>query len=501
MEIFKPVSLKSKLVLMMVSAILLAVLFYGGIFAYRDVKELEKNIVRNLEVLARAISSTNRAALVFRDSEAGGRILSALQEESQIDVAAVFDKDSQLFVSYFRDEKFSYILDKNILFQEGVRRGKNRIEIVKNIIFDNEVIGRFYIRANTKELDAQIENHLILTFSMFCLTLSLAILFSIFLQRFISRPILSLAGTAKNISDRNDYSIRAQYEGRDELGVLYSGFNDMLKQIQIRDKKLEEYNLRLEDEVESRTEELKRAQKELLNKEKLAIMGTLASMVSHEIRNPLGTMRNSAYTIRRLIEDGDYNVEDELKRIERNIVRCDNIIEELLDFVRPFGEKFHEIEIDEWLDETIREQSLPKNIEVEMEFNSKATLKIDPESLRRAVLNVMTNAFQSMDEMRGKDLEAGNEIKSKFNIQTLLEEDWVSIKFKDNGVGIPHESIQQIFEPLYSTKSFGVGLGLPVVKGVMDYHQGQIEVVSEEKLGAMIILKFPNGRGNSNARN
>ncbi len=501
MEIFKPVSLKSKLVLMMVSAILLSVLFYGGIFAYRDVKELERNIIRNLEVLARAISSTNRAALVFKDKEAGDRILSALNEESQIDVAAVFDDEGQLFVSYFRDNQLSYILDRKILFEEGVRRGKDRIEIVKNIVFENEIIGRFYIRANTKELDTQIENHLILVFSMFCLTLSLAILFSIFLQRFISRPILSLAGTAKNISDKNDYSIRAQYEGSDELGILYSGFNDMLKQIQIRDKKLEEYNLRLEDEVGARTAELQKAQKELLNKEKLAIMGTLASMVSHEIRNPLGTMRNSAYTIKRLIEDGDYNVDDELKRIERNVVRCDNIIEELLDFVRPFGEKFQEIAIDPWLKETIEEQPHPPQMEITLDFESRAILRIDPESLRRAVLNVMTNAFQSMEEMRKNEKDGEGEKKSQFRVRTFRNSDSVHIEFQDNGVGIASESVQQIFEPLYSTKSFGVGLGLPVVKGVMDYHQGKIEVVSQEKKGATIILKFPFIRGNGNDRN
>ena len=259
MRYFNDYSIKRKLVLLLVALVTFTLLLQGSILVYNDIKNLKTNIVENLSVLASAIGSMSRAAILFEDTRAGSRILSSLGIERQIDFAVIYKPDDQIFVTYSRDKNQKF--EPPTFGHEGEVITEKGIEIIKNIALEGEVLGKIYIKANLSEMESKIENQLVLVVGIFSVILLISIPISVLLQRFISEPILSLAKTAQKVSKLTDYSLRATYDGKDELGVLYSGFNEMLTQIQSRDQTLEQYRSNLEELVSERTRELEAAQK------------------------------------------------------------------------------------------------------------------------------------------------------------------------------------------------------------------------------------------------
>jgi len=491
---FSDFSIKRKLVLLLVALVTFTLLLQGSILVYNDIKNLKTNIVENLSVLASAIGSMSRAAILFEDTRAGSRILSSLGNERQIDFAVIYKPDDQIFVTYSRDKSKKF--EPPTFGHVGEVITENGIEIIKNIVLEGEVLGKIYIKANLSEMESKIENQLVLVVGIFSIILLISIPISVLLQRVISEPILSLAKTAQKVSKLTDYSLRATYDGKDELGVLYSGFNEMLTQIQSRDQTLEQYRSNLEELVSERTRELEAAQKELVSKEKLAVMGALLAMVSHEIRNPLGTIRNTIFNIKQLISKNNYAVEPELEKIERNLVRCDHIIEELLDFTRLQEKNFEAVTIDLWLKELIDEQTIPEGMIVTTSLKSEAVVQIDNESFRRTVINVAPNGIQAMTKVKpGKKSEPSENKDMRLMIESRIHQDRVEVIISDNGEGIAQADLDKIYEPLYSTKSFGVGLGLPIVKGIMEQHLGGIEIDSKVGIGTKVTLWLPNKKG------
>ena len=495
MKIFRDYSIKRKLVFLLVALVTFTMLLQGSILVYNEIKNLKKNIVENLSVLASAIGSMSRAAILFEDAKTGKRILSSLENEKQIDLAVIYKTDGQVFVTYSRNKTAKF--GPPPFDHEGQMITKRGIEIIKNIVLEDEVLGKIYIKANLSEMESKIENHMVLVIGIFSVILLVSIPISILLQRFISEPILSLAKTTQKVSKLTDYSLRATYEGKDELGVLYSGFNEMLTQIQSRDQTLEQYRSNLEELVSERTRELEAAQKELVSKEKLAVMGTLSAMVSHEIRNPLGTIRNTIFNIKQLISKNNYELEPELDRIERNVIRCDHIIEELLDFTRLHERNFEHVNIDPWLSELIDEQSVPETTTITTNLKAQVVVHIDNESFRRAVINVIQNGIQAMTKVKlDKKSEQFKQKDMRLAIESRVRQGRVELVIADNGEGIPQANLDKIYEPLYSTKSFGVGLGLPIVKGIMEQHLGGIDIDSQVGIGTKVTLWLPIKKGN-----
>ena len=250
------------------------------------------------------------------------------------------------------------------------------------------------------------------------------------------------------------------------------------------ESELENYRKHLEVLVKDRTSELEEVHDELVRKERLAALGELIATVSHEIRNPLGTVRNAVYSIGEALDKNKMDlVNRSLELAENNITRCNRIINELLDYSRKREIKLERTEIDSWLNGVLDEQEFPEEIECVRKLHSGIELQIDREYIRRVVYNVITNAIQALQEEDSK----GNRI----TVESVESGEQLELRFIDTGPGIPDDIREKIFEPLFSTKSFGVGLGVPIIKNIMEEHQGEVKFQSEVDKGTVVTLSLP----------
>jgi len=239
----------------------------------------------------------------------------------------------------------------------------------------------------------------------------------------------------------------------------------------------------LEELVAERTRTLRETQDALRAKERLAAVGQLVATVSHEIRNPLATIRSSFFTVRHLAEERGLDLAKPLDRIERSISRCDAIIAELLDYTRVRRLECVRTSIDDWLAEILDEEHVPAWVGVSRRLNAGIEAWFDPDRLRRCVLNILSNAVHAIEQARPAE--------PQLQIETRTAGDRVELAFSDNGGGIPAEDLARVGEPFFSTKSFGVGLGLAVVRQIAEQHGGGVSIESRGGHGTTITLWLP----------
>jgi PAS domain S-box-containing protein len=250
------------------------------------------------------------------------------------------------------------------------------------------------------------------------------------------------------------------------------------------EEELARYRERLEELVENRTAELKATQQELVRKEKLAVLGQLTGTVAHELRNPLGTVRSSIYLIRDCVTQENPAIDRAIQRAERNIVRCDKLIDELLDFTRTRELELVTVKLDAWLKDVVHGYELPSGIELEFDLASDVQVDIDDERFRRCVINMLANACDAMTS-------DAKEKPKVLRVGTRREGDRAVIEIADTGARIPEDKLQKIFEPLFSTKAFGVGLGLPIIEQAVQQHHGGVWIVSTEGQRTSACLWLP----------
>ena len=274
-------------------------------------------------------------------------------------------------------------------------------------------------------------------------------------------------------------------------GAIF-GYVGIIRDITERKKNEDElitHKEQLEELVSRRTFKLQETQNELVRAERLATLGQLTATVSHELRNPLASMRPSLYILGKKCDKNDESVQNAIQRLDRGVDRCDGIIDELLDYTRITALNLQPTQIDKWLEKVLDEQVLPEGIQLEKNFSLDGVeLNIDVDRLRRVIINVFDNACHSMMDDNKKVITNKS---THLNVKTKSNDERVEIIITDTGSGISKDVLEKIFEPLFSTKSFGVGLGMPTVKQIMEQHKGSIDVYSEENKGTQVILCLP----------
>lgn len=248
-------------------------------------------------------------------------------------------------------------------------------------------------------------------------------------------------------------------------------------------------NRTLEDRVERRTRELRDAEAELRRKERLATLGELTGTVAHELRNPLGAIVTSFAVIKNQLKDGDSDLSRSFDRAERNIDRCTGIIDELLEYAQIKAVNREAIDFDRLVGEILDEYDLPEGISLYRDLGLEHRIVLgDPEQIRRIIVNFMDNACQAIDALADGEAASGC-----VTVCTKPSGAGIELSISDNGVGVPPDLLDRIFEPLFSTKPFGVGLGLPNAQNIVVAHGGSLSVANDPAGGARIAVWLPLG--------
>lgn len=227
------------------------------------------------------------------------------------------------------------------------------------------------------------------------------------------------------------------------------------------------------------------AETELLKAERLSVLGQLTATVAHELRNPLSAIRNTLFTVKELAVNAGLKLDRPIGRMERSIERCDRIISDLLEFTRNRELNRSELRFDRWLADLLSEQSVTPPIELATELGAgDAAVPADPDRIRRVVINLIENAAQAL-------ADTAPDQDKRILVRTAIGAGELLLTIQDTGPGIAPENLTRIFEPLFSTKSFGTGLGLPTVKQIVNQHGGTIAIDSELGRGTCVTVRLP----------
>jgi len=258
----------------------------------------------------------------------------------------------------------------------------------------------------------------------------------------------------------------------------------------------------LEEKVSERTKELEAAQAELVKREKLSVLGQLTAFVSHELRNPLAVIRSSAFYLRKKVALTDDKVMKHLDRIDGQIVVCDSIITEMLEYTRGRRSRAVPGNLDVWLEQVIKLLDVPKGVHLVRDSESGLPpVLYDAEKLQSVIVNLVQNSFHAvLKRAAAHSAEDGSYSPKVVISMRRTPEDGVCITVDDNGIGMDQETLAHACEPLFTTKARGTGLGLAVVHKVVAEHGSEVVIDSQEHSGTAISFVLTARRPSQGAR-
>jgi signal transduction histidine kinase len=266
------------------------------------------------------------------------------------------------------------------------------------------------------------------------------------------------------------------------MGFLADAFNGMAHQIDDSHHALEGRVAARTSELETALDELHATQETLVRKEKLAMLGLLAGGVGHELRNPLGVMTNAVYYLGAVLTEAPGEIKEYLDILGTQIRLAEKIVGDLLDFARIKPPQLETVPVKQLVDEQLLRAGSLEHVTIKHDFPSDLpSVRIDRVQIGQVVLNLITNALQAMN---------GNGAAITFRGRRA-QDGFVRLDVIDTGTGMTPEQMGNLFEPLFTTKARGIGLGLAVSRGLVQANGGTISAESSPGAGTTMSVSLP----------
>jgi signal transduction histidine kinase len=472
-----PIQRKLMIVIMLTSGTVLLITT-SAFFAY-EFQTFRQESAQQLSTLGKIISANSTASLAFDSREDANEILSALKAEPHIVVACLYDKEGNLFSHY------PTFLPLNSFPKKQEPNGFNfttsHLEGYQSVVQGTRRLGTLYLRSDLGAMDERFRLYGIIALLVVTASTFFSYLLSKILQKGISKPILALAETAKAISERHDYSVRAPKIGKDELGSLTDAFNYMLVQIEDQNKVLSEFNQTLEENVKKRTVELETANKE---------MESFSYSISHDLRAPLRAIHGYTSILSDTYKGSD---EDEANRlmkiITNNTSKMAQLIDDLLAFSKLGRKELRKEKISmRMIVENVWSElyRMEGNRSVEFVLKDLGEVYADIPTIKQVWVNLISNALKYSKNKERTIIEIYSEEKGDEMIYFV----------KDNGNGFDmkyYHKLFGVFQRLHSNKEFeGTGVGLAIVQRIISKHGGKVWADAKLNEGATFCFSLSN---------
>jgi len=435
-------------------------------------------------LIARYIAQLNLRPFVIGDREGVEEsVLTQLSDE--LLYVVFYDRNSQPFVaksfaSVFEDlyphsnigpdvqEEMAYFERKRIVDEETDK--VFRILEIEIPIFLEESAkkwGSIKIGHSLEEMHLENQSTRLMLILIGLVGILIGVAGALFLANRVTGPLKKLVDGTVQIS-KGDFSQRIDIETHDEIGDLARSFNEMSRQLQIARKKMLEAN------------------KKLIQAEKLASIGRISASIAHEIRNPLTSVK---LNIQKVLESEHLeNLEKNHLEISREgISQIEKFIKEMLNFTRVTQLNFDRFSIVQVIDEAVKmmaDHIQTKNIKLNRDFKEGIPhVLVDGDKLRQVLLNILQNSCDAIDD--------GGEIRIGLSMVERKQEKKIRIEISDSGCGIAEGDWETVFEPFYTTKSSGIGLGLANARKIIEHHNGSIKVIKREDTGSAFEIIIP----------
>jgi two-component system NtrC family sensor kinase len=515
----------------LIGSLLLVMLVIFGLIGYLNIRlhrqDLESARLANAERISEVISRTTTYYMLRNDRDGLYNAIRTIADEPGMVKVRILDQEGR--ISYSTDSaEVNHVLDKNgeacygchSQSQPLTRLNRpDRFRIYRNAAgqrvmgiitpienrpdcsnaechahpASQQVLGVLDTDLSLAKADAQVA---ISSARMFYYTAGgmvfVAVLSWLFVWRVVDLPINALKNGTEHLS-RGELGYQIEVRSEDEVGDLARSFNGMSLQLRSANEQNVTWTKTLEQRVEEKTTELKRAHEHVVHVERMASIGKMAAVVAHEVNNPLSGILTYAKLIRKWVGTGQTEREKRGEAIEcldliaTESRRCGDLIKNLLSLSRTAPMNVQSTDLNAVIDRClllVRHQLDLVNIELRLDLKKNLPLAPgDPTQLEQVFIALITNAIDAMP--RGGTLWIENEL-----INDGAE---IEIKVRDDGTGIAPDVLPHIFEPFMTTKEdgHGTGLGLAIARGIVERHKGRIEVQTDLGRGTTFIVTIP----------